>query len=85
MFKQLPAPGAHIATCTVLVCLYAVPVTAADIRCPAPVCVHCMCTCPWLHVLLPQVRAMQIIDELEVHKRGPYGGGLGVVAFSGVA
>lgn len=31
----------------------------------------------------PKVRAMQIIDELEVHKRGPYGGGLGVVAFSG--
>jgi anthranilate synthase component 1 len=26
---------------------------------------------------------MQIIDELEVNKRGPYGGGLGVVGFSG--
>eukprot|EP00878_Enallax_costatus_P014962 GHUV01015666.1.p1 GENE.GHUV01015666.1~~GHUV01015666.1.p1 ORF type:complete len:481 (+),score=153.14 GHUV01015666.1:575-2017(+) len=31
----------------------------------------------------PKVRAMQIIDELEVNKRGPYGGGLGHVAFSG--
>lgn len=30
-----------------------------------------------------QVRAMQIIDELEVNKRGPYGGGIGVVGFSG--
>jgi hypothetical protein len=26
---------------------------------------------------------MQIIDELEVNKRGPYGGGLGHVSFSG--
>jgi anthranilate synthase component 1 len=26
---------------------------------------------------------MQIIDELEVNKRGPYGGGIGVVGFSG--
>ena len=33
--------------------------------------------------LCRQVRAMQIIDELEVNKRGPYGGGLGVVGFSG--
>ena len=32
---------------------------------------------------LLQVRAMQIIDELETVKRGPYGGGVGVVAFSG--
>ncbi|WIA41823.1 hypothetical protein OEZ86_009153 [Tetradesmus obliquus] len=31
----------------------------------------------------PKVRAMQIIDELEVNKRGPYGGGLGHVSFSG--
>jgi len=31
----------------------------------------------------PKVRAMQIIDELEVNKRGPYGGGLGSVAFTG--
>jgi hypothetical protein len=38
---------------------------------PPPVCVR------------TQVRAMQIIDELEVNKRGPYGGGLGVVSFSG--
>lgn len=30
-----------------------------------------------------QVRAMQIIDELEVDKRGPYGGGIGHVSFSG--
>lgn len=31
----------------------------------------------------PKVRAMQIIDELEVNRRGPYGGGLGHVSFSG--
>ncbi|KIZ05899.1 anthranilate synthase component I [Monoraphidium neglectum] len=31
----------------------------------------------------PQVRAMQIIDELEVNRRGPYGGGLGHVGFTG--
>lgn len=31
----------------------------------------------------PKVRAMQIIDELEVNKRGPYGGGVGHVGFSG--
>lgn len=31
----------------------------------------------------PKVRAMQIIDELEVHKRGPYGGGIGHVSFTG--
>ena len=30
-----------------------------------------------------QVRAMQIIDELEVNKRGPYGGGIGYVAYNG--
>lgn len=30
-----------------------------------------------------QVRAMQIIDELEVNKRGPYGGGMGYVAYNG--
>ncbi|KAJ9511332.1 hypothetical protein QJQ45_029732 [Haematococcus lacustris] len=29
------------------------------------------------------VRAMQIIDELEVHRRGPYGGGIGHVSFTG--
>jgi anthranilate synthase component 1 len=29
------------------------------------------------------VRAMQIIDELEVNKRGPYGGGIGHVSFTG--
>eukprot|EP00200_Dunaliella_tertiolecta_P019181 CAMPEP_0202399592 /NCGR_PEP_ID=MMETSP1128-20130828/2114_1 /ASSEMBLY_ACC=CAM_ASM_000463 /TAXON_ID=3047 /ORGANISM="Dunaliella tertiolecta, Strain CCMP1320" /LENGTH=675 /DNA_ID=CAMNT_0049002957 /DNA_START=14 /DNA_END=2041 /DNA_ORIENTATION=- len=31
----------------------------------------------------PKVRAMQIIDDLEVAKRGPYGGGVGHVSFSG--
>ncbi|KAL6776027.1 ANS1 [Auxenochlorella protothecoides x Auxenochlorella symbiontica] len=31
----------------------------------------------------PKVRAMQIIDELEVTRRGPYGGGLGHVSFAG--
>eukprot|EP00882_Tetradesmus_deserticola_P029500 GHRQ01033045.1.p1 GENE.GHRQ01033045.1~~GHRQ01033045.1.p1 ORF type:complete len:154 (+),score=71.93 GHRQ01033045.1:76-537(+) len=31
----------------------------------------------------PKVRAMQIIDELEVNRRGPYGGGIGHVSFSG--
>jgi anthranilate synthase component I len=30
-----------------------------------------------------QVRAMQIIDELEAAQRGPYGGGIGHVAFTG--
>ena len=30
-----------------------------------------------------QVRAMQIIDQLETVRRGPYAGGLGVVTFSG--
>mmetsp|Transcript_5844 Transcript_5844/g.17508 ORF Transcript_5844/g.17508 Transcript_5844/m.17508 type:complete len:323 (+) Transcript_5844:230-1198(+) len=29
----------------------------------------------------PKIRAMQIIDELELTKRGPYGGGIGVVSF----
>ncbi|BDA45509.1 Anthranilate synthase alpha subunit 1, chloroplastic [Coccomyxa sp. Obi] len=31
----------------------------------------------------PKVRAMQIIDELEMSKRGPYGGGIGHVSFTG--
>ncbi|GFR49083.1 hypothetical protein Agub_g11111 [Astrephomene gubernaculifera] len=31
----------------------------------------------------PKVRAMQIIDQLEVNKRGPYGGGIGHVSFTG--
>ena len=31
----------------------------------------------------PQVRAMQIIDGLERSKRGPYGGGVGHVSFTG--
>jgi anthranilate synthase component I len=31
----------------------------------------------------PKVRAMQIIDELEVNRRGPYGGGFGHASFTG--
>jgi anthranilate synthase component I len=31
----------------------------------------------------PKVRAMQIIDELEPHKRGPYAGSVGYVSFGG--
>jgi anthranilate synthase component 1 len=31
----------------------------------------------------PKVRAMQIIDELEPTRRGPYAGGIGVVGFEG--
>lgn len=31
----------------------------------------------------PKVRAMQIIDELETLRRGPYGGGIGHVSFTG--
>jgi len=31
----------------------------------------------------PKVRAMQIIDELETVKRGPYGGSVGYVSYSG--
>lgn len=31
----------------------------------------------------PKVRAMEIIDELETHKRGPYGGAVGYFDFSG--
>ncbi|KAM3697860.1 hypothetical protein ACB098_06G145000 [Castanea mollissima] len=31
----------------------------------------------------PKVRAMEIIDELEVTRRGPYGGGFGSISFSG--
>src|SRR5215469_6244231 len=31
----------------------------------------------------PKVRAMQIIDELEPCRRGPYGGAVGYVDFSG--
>ena len=31
----------------------------------------------------PKVRAMQIIDSLEATRRGPYGGGIGFVAFTG--
>lgn len=48
---------------------------------PSPCAHHCVSVC----VPSPpvQVRAMQIIDELEVNKRGPYGGGVGVVSFTG--
>ena len=31
----------------------------------------------------PKVRAMQIIDELEPHRRGPYAGAVGYVDFTG--
>jgi anthranilate synthase component 1 len=31
----------------------------------------------------PKVRAMQIIDEVEPHRRGPYAGAVGYVDFSG--
>lgn len=31
----------------------------------------------------PKIRAMQIIDELEPHRRGPYGGGLGYAGLNG--
>src|SRR5207247_4330224 len=31
----------------------------------------------------PKVRAMEIIDELEPHRRGPYGGAVGYFDFSG--
>lgn len=31
----------------------------------------------------PKVRAMEIIDEVEPHRRGPYGGAVGYVDFSG--
>ncbi|KAI5407579.1 anthranilate synthase alpha subunit 1, chloroplastic [Lathyrus oleraceus] len=31
----------------------------------------------------PKVRAMQLIDELEVARRGPYSGGFGYISFSG--
>jgi anthranilate synthase component 1 len=31
----------------------------------------------------PKVRAMQIIDELEPHRRGPYAGAVGYVDFAG--
>ncbi len=31
----------------------------------------------------PKVRAMQIIDELEPHKRGPYGGAVGYMSYTG--
>ena len=31
----------------------------------------------------PKVRAMQVIDEIEPHKRGPYGGAVGYIDFTG--
>src|SRR5436305_3320493 len=31
----------------------------------------------------PKIRAMRVIDELEPHRRGPYGGAAGYVDFSG--
>ena len=31
----------------------------------------------------PKVRAMEVIDEIEPHKRGPYGGAVGYIDFTG--
>jgi len=31
----------------------------------------------------PKIRAMEIIDELEPHSRGPYGGGVGYISWQG--
>ena len=31
----------------------------------------------------PKVRAMEIIDELEPHRRGPYAGAVGYIDFNG--
>ena len=31
----------------------------------------------------PKIRAMEIIDEMEIVKRGPYGGAAGYLSFSG--
>ncbi len=31
----------------------------------------------------PKVRAMQVVDEIEPHKRGPYGGAVGYIDFTG--
>jgi anthranilate synthase component 1 len=31
----------------------------------------------------PKIRAMEIIDELETERRGPYAGGCGYISFSG--
>jgi anthranilate synthase component I len=31
----------------------------------------------------PKVRAMEVIDELEPHRRGPYGGAVGYIDFAG--
>jgi anthranilate synthase component 1 len=31
----------------------------------------------------PKIRAMEIIDEIEPHKRGPYGGAVGYLDFTG--
>src|SRR5436305_11272255 len=31
----------------------------------------------------PKIRAMRVIDELEPHRRGPYGGAVGYVDFAG--
>lgn len=49
--------------------------------------VHCCAATaqhePDFQLLCLQVRAMQIIDELEVNRRGPYGGGIGHVGFNG--
>lgn len=44
---------------------------------PSPSVVLCLSS------VLNQVRAMELIDELEVKRRGPYSGGFGSVSFSG--
>ena len=67
--------------------------TTDELSAVREVCV-CVCVCfrhnfythTSMHAvtsLCVQVRAMQIIDQLEVTKRGPYGGGVGHVSFSG--
>lgn len=38
----------------------------------------CRCTC-----LKLQVKAMELIDQLEVTRRGPYSGGFGGISFTG--
>ena len=48
-----------------------------------PTAKHAQMRQPDLQLFCLQVRAMQIIDELEVHRRGPYGGGIGHVGFNG--
>ena len=55
--------------------------TASRARRPSMRCVPCLPAGTFSGA--PKVRAMQIIDELEPHRRGPYGGAVGYVDFSG--